>query len=232
MSKSTNTSRQKEAIKYKSKIIGGWEFMKRGSPITNGDNGAKGLGTWLKERCKEERLSVRQAAAKVGLSHATISDIINGGRPSAATIVKLADGFGNNDEQKAELNDLLLGLSGYRSGGNKAGTSEPRARVIDQLSHLDPGQLEIVEQLTSFITKAGQPGMRSLRSSTGVLVLPRLRLNFYLSFDEGEPELGNFPNLPPDMQKTIVDLAERYEKEIRQSPDSQKADGQSSSNSD
>lgn len=217
MSITTNTSRQNEAVKLKNNW--GVEFMKQGRPSANDSNGAKGLGTWLKERCKEEHLSVRQAAAKVGISHATISDIIHGSRPSAITIRKLAEGFGNNDEHRAELNDLLLGLSGFRSNKSKEETSEPRARVIDQLGHLDFEQLEIVEQLTSFITKAGQPGMKGARSSTGVLVLPRLRLNFYLSFDEGEPELGLFSKLPPDMQKTIVDLAERYEKEVGQGPD-------------
>jgi transcriptional regulator with XRE-family HTH domain len=190
------------------------------------------VGTWLKERCKEEHLSTRQAAVKAGISHATISDIINGGRPSAATIVKLAEAFGKDGNQKAELKDLLLSLSGYRSERKQEGISEPMARVTDKLSHLDPEQLELVAQLASFITKAGQPGMRSARSSTGVLVLPRLRLNFYLSFDEGEPELGHFSNLPPDMQKTIIELAERYEKENGQGPDLRKADGQSSSNND
>ena len=104
--------------------------------------------------------------------------------------------------------------------------------MIDKLSHLNSEKLELVEQLASFVTKAGKPGMRSARSSTAVLVLPRLRLNFYLSFDEEDTELGNFSNLPPDMQKTIIDLAERYEKENGQSPDLRKADERSSSTND
>jgi len=43
------------------------------------------LGGWLRERCKAEGLSLRQAAALTGLSHATIDDIIKGGGASAET---------------------------------------------------------------------------------------------------------------------------------------------------
>ena len=51
------------------------------------------LGKWVEETCKQERLSLRQAASKTGLSHATIDDIIKGGGASAETIRKLAQGF-------------------------------------------------------------------------------------------------------------------------------------------
>ena len=193
--------------------------MKKGSPVANGSNGSNALGAWLKERCKKERLSLRQAAVKASLSHATISDIINGNRPSAATIVKLAEAFGNGDNQKAELKDQLLSLSGYRGDQNEGETSDPMSRVIDKLKQLNPAQLEMIEHMAGFITKADKQGLRSLRSSIGVLVLPRLRLNFYLSFDEEEPKLNHFSSLPHDMQETIVDLAKRYEKEVGQAPD-------------
>jgi transcriptional regulator with XRE-family HTH domain len=193
--------------------------MKSRTPGTNNSKGSSALGTWLKERCQKERLSYRQVAAKAGVSHATISDIINGGRPSAATIVKLADAFGNGGSQKAELEDLLLSLSGYRSERKEKGKSESMARVIDKLKQLNPEQLELIENLAIFITKAGKPGMRSLRSSTGVLVLPKLRLNFYLSLDDEEPELSHFSSLPHDMQETIVALAERYKNEVGQGHD-------------
>jgi len=190
--------------------------MKKGDPVANGSNGSNALGAWLKERCKKDRLSLRQAAVKASLSHATISDIMKGGRPSAATIVKLAESFGDNGQQQAELKDLLLSLSGYRGDQNNGKTSEVMARVINKLSHLKTDQLELIEQLAGFVTKAGEQGMRS---STGVLILPKLRLNFYLSFDEEEPKLNHFSSLPHDMQETIVDLAERYEKEVGQAPD-------------
>ena len=192
--------------------------MKKGDPVANGSNGSNALGAWLKERCKKDRLSLRQAAVKASLSHATISDIINGGRPSAATIVKLAEAFGNGGNQKAELKDLLLSLSGYRGESNNEEMSEPKSRVIAKINNLNPEQLELIEHLAGFVTEAGKPGMKSARSSTGVLLLPRLRLNFYLSFDEEGPELNQFSSLPQDMQETIVNLAKRYNKEAGQDP--------------
>ena len=42
------------------------------------------LGRWLKERCDKGHLSLRQMAARAGLSHATIAAIMKkGNRPSA-----------------------------------------------------------------------------------------------------------------------------------------------------
>jgi len=56
----------------------------------------KNLSQWLKDRCEQEHLSLREAGAKTGLSHSTIDDVIKGGHPSAETIRKLAQG--GNDE--------------------------------------------------------------------------------------------------------------------------------------
>ena len=192
--------------------------MKRGVLGANGSNGANTLGAWLKNKCAEERLSLRQAAAKAGLSHVTISDIINGGRPSATTIGKLAEAFGNGNTQTAELKDLLLGLSGYRGSPRDEETGEHLGRVMDKLKDFSPKQLEVIEDLAGFITGADKQSLRGLRSSVGVLILPKMRLNFYLSFDDEETELSNFSRLPDDMQETIVDLAKRYEKEVGQDP--------------
>jgi len=50
----------------------------------------KGVAGWLEERCQKEGLSLRQAAVRTGLSHATISDIIKGKSPSPVTLRKLA----------------------------------------------------------------------------------------------------------------------------------------------
>ena len=191
--------------------------------------GRPGLGGWLEQRCHDEVLSLRQAAAKSGLSHATLSDIMKGIRPSAATIVKLAEAFGSNDHDKSELKDLLLGLSGYRDKQKSEVQTELRARLVDKLSQFNIDQLELLEQLSGFITKAGKNGVRRATSSTGVLVLPRLRLNFYLSFDEEEPELSRFYNLPAEMQDAVIGLAERYKKELGQDPDLHKVDRRSSS---
>lgn len=193
--------------------------MRKGNSVADNSNGSGALGAWLKDTCNKEHLSFRKAATRAGVSHATISDIINGNRPSAATIVKLAEAFGNGANQKAELKDQLLSLSGYRGDRNEGETSEPMDRVIDKLKHFTPKQLEIIENLAGFVTKADKQSMKSLRSSTGVLVLPKLRLNFYLSFDEEEPDFSHFSSLPKDMQETIIDLAKRYEKEVGQDSD-------------
>jgi len=76
-----------------------------------------GLGKWLEERCKKERLSLRQAATRTGLSHAIIGDIIKGSRVSLETISKLAEAFSESgDHQKPALEDELLVLAGYRTG--------------------------------------------------------------------------------------------------------------------
>jgi len=113
------------------------------------------LGYWLRERCQADGLSLRKAAAKAGVSHATISDIINGGRPSAATAVKLAKAFsGNGQHQKASLEDFLLTLCGYRSDRAEGRLREPLARLIDKLSEFSDAQLEIMEHFSDFITKS------------------------------------------------------------------------------
>ena len=114
------------------------------------------LGYWLRERCQAEGLSLRKAAARAGVSHATISDIISGGRPSAATVVKLAKAFsGNGQHQKAALEDFLLSLCGYRSDRAEGRLREPLARLMDKLSEFSDAQLEIMEHFADFVTKSG-----------------------------------------------------------------------------
>ena len=64
--------------------------------------------------------------------------------------------------------------------------------------------------------------MRRLKSLTGVLRMPEIKVNFHLSFDEQEPEgeeakkigrvLDQFSNLSPEMQEVIVEFAEFLEK--------------------
>lgn len=114
------------------------------------------LGYWLRERCQAEGLSLRKAAARVGVSHATISDIISGGRPSATTVVKLAKAFsGNGQHQKAALEDFLLSLCGYRSDRTEGRLREPLSRLMDKLGHFSDAQLEIMEHFADFVTKLG-----------------------------------------------------------------------------
>ena len=122
----------------------------------SGRPGLSSLGYWLRERCQAEGLSLRKAAARAGVSHATISDIISGGRPSAATVVKLAKAFsGNGQHQKAALEDFLLSLCGYRSDRAEGRLREPLARLMDKLSEFSDAQLEIMEHFADFVTKSG-----------------------------------------------------------------------------
>lgn len=122
----------------------------------SGTSGSLTVGKWLEERCKEEHLSLRQAAAKADLSHATIADIIKGSQPSAETIRKLAIAFGGDGHhQKAVLEDLLLTLSGYRSNRKEEDLSEPLARLMDKISGFSDEQLKIMEHFADFITEKG-----------------------------------------------------------------------------
>lgn len=58
------------------------------------------LGQWLKERCQKEHLSLRQAAAKTGLSQSTLAGIIKGSAPSPQTVRKLARGFSGGGNER------------------------------------------------------------------------------------------------------------------------------------
>ena len=113
---------------------------------------------WLRERCRDERLSYRQAAARAGLSHATIAVVINGARPSATTIVKLAAAFSNDGpNQRVVLEDYLLTLCGYRSQRLEMKLSEPLARLVDKLGHYNEAQLQLVDQFASYISRLNEP---------------------------------------------------------------------------
>jgi len=124
---------------------------------SNLDRGSlKTLGKWLGKKCQEEHLSYRKAAEKAGLSHVTIAEIINGKRPSAATVKKLAEAFsGNGEHQWVALEDFLLILCGYRSEKKEGEISEPLARLMDKLSEFSEAQLEIMGRFADFVTKIG-----------------------------------------------------------------------------
>ena len=70
--------------------------------------------------------------------------------------------------------------------------------------------------------------MRRLKSLTGVLHMPEIKVNFHLSFDEREPKgeeakntgedakkigtiLDQFSNLSPEIQEIIIEFAEFLE---------------------
>lgn len=110
------------------------------------------LGQWLSDTCRKERLSLRRAAAKTGLSHATIADILNGGQVTADTIKKLAAAFGNGGEnQRLALEDKLLILAGYRSPRHNGDLSEPMARLLDQVQLLNEPELKVITRFADFL---------------------------------------------------------------------------------
>jgi transcriptional regulator with XRE-family HTH domain len=73
------------------------------------------IGQWLKERCDSERLSLRQAAARIGVSHGTIAKIMDGASPSPLTIRRLVRAFAVQEAERLALEDHLLVLAGYRT---------------------------------------------------------------------------------------------------------------------
>ena len=120
---------------------------KRGIP------GVYNINRWPRERCREERLSCRQAAAKAGLSHATIAKIRKGTRPLAETIIKLAEAFSDGPNQRVVLEDYLLTLCGYRNKPPEIKLAEPLVGIVDKLSHFNEAQLKIIDQFAEFVAK-------------------------------------------------------------------------------
>ena len=110
-------------------------------------------GRWLKERCEEGHLSLRQAAAKVGLSHSTIRDIMKGKHPLPETIRKLAQGFGGDGQQRLALEDKLLILAGYRTPRSEEELSEPLARLMDKIRQFNESQIKIMEHFADFVSE-------------------------------------------------------------------------------
>jgi transcriptional regulator with XRE-family HTH domain len=125
--------------------------------MTSSPTKEKGIAGWLTQKCREQHLSLRQAAAKASISHTTLTKIKNGSRPTAATISKLAEAFSNDGpSQRAALEDHLLTLCGYRTTyPEETERSEPLARLIDKLSKFDDEQLRLMEILVDFCTSIG-----------------------------------------------------------------------------
>ena len=112
-----------------------------------------GLSQWLKDRCKAEGLSTRQAAARTGLSHATISDIINGASlPSPETIKRLAKAFGEDGNERLALEDSLLILAGYRTQRpDGEDLSQPLARLMDKVANFSEPQLKLMARFAEYL---------------------------------------------------------------------------------
>jgi len=110
------------------------------------------LGQWLAERCEREHLSLRGAAARTGVSHATIGDIIKGVRPLPENIKKLAQAFGGDGpNQRFALEDYLLTLAGYRSERPQEELSEPMAELMDKANQLNDPQLNMMICFAGFL---------------------------------------------------------------------------------
>lgn len=111
------------------------------------------LGQWVKARCGTEGWSLREAAAKTGLSHATIGDIIKGVQPSAETVRKLAHAFGGDGNRRLALEDELLVLAGYRTPRPEGDVSESMARLIDRLSEFSEPQIKMIGRFADFLSQ-------------------------------------------------------------------------------
>jgi len=113
-----------------------------------------GLGKWLKDICQREKLSLRQAAERTGLSHGTIRDIIQGAVASAGTIKKLAHAFSQDHCERLALEDSLLILAGYRTP--RAPGEEPsqlEAQLLDIVSKFSKPQLKLVVNFAEYLAK-------------------------------------------------------------------------------
>ena len=118
---------------------------------------AGSLGEWLEQRCQEQGLSLRQAASKTGLSHATIRDIVNGNRASAESIKKLAQAFAPDGYmERLTLEDILLVLAGYRTPRPEGEEiTEPMARIMDRMRQFNEKQLKIMGHFADFLSQIG-----------------------------------------------------------------------------
>ena len=116
----------------------------------------QGLGQWLKDRRHREHLSLRQAAARTGLSYTTIGDIIKGSRPLPETIRKLAQAFGGDgNNERLALEDKLLVLAGYRTERPREELTGSRARVMDKVRQFDEPQIKMMIRFAVFLTEIG-----------------------------------------------------------------------------
>lgn len=114
------------------------------------------IAEWLSKRCRDDGLSYRKAAAKAGLSHATISAIRKGSRPSADTIMKLAKAFSNDGtQQRLALEEELFILAGYRSRSIPVTCREPMARLMDLIRDFDDEQLKLVAGIIEYSSQLG-----------------------------------------------------------------------------
>ena len=108
-------------------------------------------GEWLEARCRQQRLSLRQAGNRTGLSHTTIRDIMKGGRPSPQTVAKLAMAFGGDGEnERAALEDELLFLAGWRTR-QQPEITQPLAQLMDIAKDFSEPQLRVLSAFAVYL---------------------------------------------------------------------------------
>jgi transcriptional regulator with XRE-family HTH domain len=113
-----------------------------------------GFGEWLRETCRAEGLSLREAAAKAGLSHSTIADIVKGSSPTPETIKRLAHTFGGNGRQKLALEDSLLILAGHRTERpNGEDLRRSLAKLVDTVSGFSDAKIDMVTRFAEFVAE-------------------------------------------------------------------------------
>jgi len=107
------------------------------------------LGKWLRAKCDEERLSLRQVAKKAGVSHQPIASLANGKKVLPQTIKLLAKAFGGDNHQQIALEDKLLCLAGYRT--ERPEISPPQAEVLDIIQDFSELKLQVVKDFAVYL---------------------------------------------------------------------------------
>lgn len=117
------------------------------------------LQQWLKGKCKQERLSVRNVGIRCGLSHTTIAEILKGQGVMGSTIKKLAQGFATSEAEKLALEDKLLILAGFRSERPEESTlTESQAHLIAKVKLAGEAEVEMMLSFASFLKAIKRTG--------------------------------------------------------------------------
>ena len=115
------------------------------------------LGKWLKEKCQEEHLSLREAGKKAGISHTTVEAIIKGGHATAETVIKLAHAFGGDDNEGIALEDKLLILAGYRTERPEEVLNEPLAKLLGIAQDFSEPKLKVLKEFAVYLASVITP---------------------------------------------------------------------------
>ena len=113
---------------------------------------SQGFDQWVRERRVKEGLSLRKAAARVGLSHGTIADMEKGVTPSQASIKKVAQGFSRDENERLALEDSLLILAGYRTPRSDGQDVTPAmGRLLDVTRDFEESDLNIMTEFAEWL---------------------------------------------------------------------------------